>query len=111
MYEKCVMTCESLADECEHSIALFNLGDALRALLGLCLVHLQRGNVAVAKTYADRAHTLAQEGDARPELAHSLYALGEIATAQDRSTDAAAFYRAAFEAHASHFPERAARDR
>jgi DNA-binding transcriptional LysR family regulator/tetratricopeptide (TPR) repeat protein len=83
--------------------------DVLHALLGLCFVHLQRGKVALAKGYADRAQTLAREGDTRPELARCLYALGEIASAQDRSSEAASYYRAAFEAHVSHFPERATR--
>jgi tetratricopeptide (TPR) repeat protein len=79
--------------------------DTIRALLGLSCVHLQRGKIAAAQRHADRAHTLAREGESRPELARCLYVLGEIASAQDRSSDAASFYRSAFEARASDFAD------
>jgi len=71
--------------------------DAVRALLGLCFVQLRRDEVTSAQGYADRAHVLATQGGTRPELARSLFALGEIAAARKRSSEAASFYRAAFE--------------
>jgi DNA-binding transcriptional LysR family regulator len=83
--------------------------DAIRALLGLCGVQLQRGRIAAAKGYAEKAHALAREGDSRPEQANALYALGEIAMAEDRPADAAVFFRSAFETHASKVTERATR--
>jgi DNA-binding transcriptional LysR family regulator/tetratricopeptide (TPR) repeat protein len=83
--------------------------DAIRALLGLCGVQLRRGKISAAKGYAEKAHSLARAGDARPELARALYALGEVASAQDRPVDAASFYRAAFEVHEPGLTERATR--
>jgi tetratricopeptide (TPR) repeat protein len=80
--------------------------DAMRALLGLCGVQLRRGKIPAAKAYAEKAHSLAREGDARPELAWALYALGEVASALDQPAEAASFYRAAFEAHEPGLKER-----
>jgi DNA-binding transcriptional LysR family regulator/tetratricopeptide (TPR) repeat protein len=83
--------------------------DALRALLGLCWVQLERSKIAAAKGYAERAHALARECDNRPELAVALYALGEIAIAEDRPSDAASFYRSAFETQTMQVKEGAPR--
>jgi tetratricopeptide (TPR) repeat protein len=74
--------------------------DAMRALLGLCKVQLGRGKTAAAKGYAERAHSLARDGGPPPELARALYALGEVASAQERPGNAASFFRAAFDVHA-----------
>ena len=72
--------------------------DAMQALLGICTVELRSGRVAAAKSCAERARVLATELGARPELGSALYALGEVASAEDRIGDAASLYRAAFEA-------------
>jgi tetratricopeptide (TPR) repeat protein len=86
------------AERCDARI------EAMRALLGLCGVQLRRRKVSAAKSYAEKACSLARQGDARPELARALYALGQVASAENRPTDAAAFYREAFDVHTTAQP-------
>ena len=72
-YEKCLSMCETGGDDWEHSIALFNLGDA----------HVIAGDLERATRFLDEAYRKKQEIGDRWGQAHVHYARARIALVRE----------------------------